>query len=342
MRVLRSVTQSINSIRTVHDIHRVTEWASELFDQFTPSNSANYLKMDFSPIQYVALILVIPVNYAPLEMYEACKKTFKVISQLDPKIQSGLMMRFSKCAFLTNKESECLVILESFSRIDPHIFLAPYLYLAAISKQPVDIIPPPNPYRRMFSFSLYYAGINQLLLGNYEKSFSLFLHCLHLPCQEDLQQSTINGLSCASFLLHIPYVQFFALIPPKIELHQETLAIWKGHKSISQQQYNFSSIYRELWDKIYDERIRRNIIFFSKSISKMPLSKYKEFCGCYDEARIRKITDEVNDQKKAKIVIGDDKIVILEAIDNDINLDSIVQSVEKLFERVEFEKTQAK
>ena len=338
MRVLRSVTQSINAIKTVHDIKKTNELASELFDQFTPANAANYLKMDFSPIQCVALILVIPANYAPSEMYNACKKTFRVMSDLDPKIQSGLMMRFAKCAFLSNQESECLGILDSFTKIDQNIFLAPYLYLTATTKHPVDIIPRPNPYIRMYTFSLYYAGINHLLLKKYKTALSLFLYCLHLPCQEELQQATVNGLSCACFLSQIPYEQFIALIPPKIELNNDTLVIWKGHKQIPQQKHNFSSIYTDLWNEICDERIRRNIVFFSKSISKMPFSKYKEFCGCYDEAKIRKITNSVNDKQEAKIVIDENKNVTLESIEKNYDLNSIIKEVENLVGKAQHEK----
>ena len=113
MRVLRSVNQTINSIKTIHDITKVSEWAPELIDQFTPTNAQVYFKMKLTPVQYAALVLLIPVNYAPSEMYDACKNTFPIISQLDTKIQTGLMMRFAKSAFLSKRDDECLEILQA-------------------------------------------------------------------------------------------------------------------------------------------------------------------------------------------------------------------------------------
>ena len=336
MHVLRSITQTINSVRTIHDISKVTEWASELREQFTPNNAPNYLRMELTPVQYTALVLTIPEQYAPLDTYEACKKTLKVISELEPRVQSGIMMRFARSAVLAKKETECLSILEVLSKANHTIFMAPYLFLTAISEKPVPIIPKANPHRRIFALELYYAGINHILLNDFEAARTLLLHCLHLPCQKDMIPSTIDSLSCASYLSHVSYDQFIGALPPKVDLNEVTMTIWKGRKPIFATQFNFSFFYVKMWDKICDERVRRNIIFFSRTISRIQLSKFKEFCGCYDEQKLREIVEQVNKENLAKILI-EEKTVTLEAIDPKTNIDGLVTDVEAMLAKVKEE-----
>lgn len=339
MHVLRSISQTINSVRTIHDISKVTEWAPELREQFTPNNAPNYLRMQLTPVQYAALVLAIPEHYAPRDTYEACKKTLKIISELEPRVQSGIMMRFARSAFLASTVPECLSILEVLSKANHAIFMAPYLFLTAISEKPVPIIPKANPHRRIFALELYYAGINHILLNEFESARTLLLHCLHLPCQSDMIASTVDSLSCASYLSHVSYDQFIGALPPKVELDEVTMIIWKGRKPIFASQYNFSSIYVKMWDKICDERVRRNIIFFSRTISRIQLSKFKEFCGCYDEQKLFGLVDQVNKENLAKIII-EEKTVTLETIDPKTNLDGLVTDVETMLEKVKADNQQ--
>lgn len=296
MKVLRSIPNTISAIQSVYDIPKLVEYADELIPLFTPDSAEQYFKTDYLPVQYAALAYIIPVNYYPLGTFNAIKSSLKIFDDLEPKYQTGLMMRFSNSAVLSGKYEEALSIIEVLMKKSPADMAAPYLFLTASINKPVDIIPEANKNNRIFSLSLYYATINQILLKNYRKGRDLIFHCLHLPCPQDMQSNVINTFSALAYLTHMEKDQFIFFIPPKASIDKDTLEIWDGRKFLWPQQHNFSEVYRILWKEITDERIRRGILTFARSTSRMPFSMLCENCGCYDEEKVKTILNTLKDQ----------------------------------------------
>ncbi|EAX85478.1 hypothetical protein TVAG_313590 [Trichomonas vaginalis G3] len=332
--VLRSIPQTIGSVRTVHDIPKITEWAYDLTKQFSPTNVAGYCQMNFTPVQYAALAFTVPTHYAPEQIYIICKKSFKILSELEPKYQTGLMMIFAKAAFLCNQEDEALEILKTFTEVDPLIFTSPYLYLAATAKKPVAVMPPPNMHRRSFAFSLYYSGINHMMLFKYDDAFKLLLHCLHLPCQSDMIPKVISAFSLVCFLNHYTKKQFIGVLPPKAEIDPVSMCLWDGRKIPEKNQMDYPKFYLYFWDEIVKEKIMRNIIFCSRTISRLSISKLKDLCGCFDENKLFEYMNDLTSKHQIQYVYGDDKIVAFTPAPNDIDLQEQLKSVEKLLDDV--------
>lgn len=334
-RVLRSIPQTIGSVRTVHDIPKITEWTNDLRKQFSPSNVAGYCQMQFTPVQYATLAFTVPTHYDPEQIFIICKKTLKILSELEPKYQTGLMLIFARASFLSKHEDECLEIMKTFNEVDPLIFLPPYLYLAAMCKKPVAIIPPLIIHRRTYAFSLYYAGINHLLLYKLDDAFKLLLHCLHIPCQNDMIPGAVKALSLVCFLDHKSKKQFLGVLPPKAELDPLCTSLWEGRKTLDQSKFENYQIYLHFWNEICTERLNRNIIFCARTISQLSMSKLKDLCACFDQNKLLEQMSKLMENGIIKYNIIDEKTIVFEKLEKYPNLDEAIETAETLLVAVQ-------
>jgi len=291
-----SIDKVITSIKSFIDVSSVLEKSDDMQKFLTPQNSVEYLQRFRSPPQITALVFIIPVNLCPLEIYKSINYMFSQLKSYETRFLTGISIRYGKASILCLKQQESIKVLENLIKIDEPSFITAYLYLAASIRSPVSHIPSSIKNPRTFTMSLYYCGINFLLLRDFAMATTQLQRCILFPCTKDIMPSAIDAFMLASFLNHYPKQVSYSIIPQKYQIPIHADSIWNGRDMLFQQNgIEYPRLYIDLWDCISDERIRRGILFFSKSSTQIPLDFLLKNIGCYNQEKALSLMKECTD-----------------------------------------------
>jgi hypothetical protein len=161
----------------------------------------------------IAIGLILPIKHTPKDTFQyllTLTQSYPFLSSptFHPKWRLAIAMRFAKSALVAGTAEAILGEKGELTALygkDPALFQIPYLFLSAhvhpVSME-VRLITERDPLiLRRNVLSLYYAGMNKLLLDDFEAADQDFLHAWTLSRgAKDMREPIVASLSLSSFL----------------------------------------------------------------------------------------------------------------------------------------------
>ncbi|OHT17101.1 hypothetical protein TRFO_41284 [Tritrichomonas foetus] len=318
----RRLSEFITTVKTPSDILKVVSKASEFTEEISSDNAKDLFDFNSKPgkimrqpshivhpgtspspstlyNQKAALILIIPVEFIPNEVFNWGQKLIPFLDSYEQIISSGLMMRLAKSSIILNQAG---TILETFAWIigRHEWIICPYLYLSASSKIPIDFdIKKLTQFSRVDCMTFYYAGINYLMLRLYEKALISFLHSLEILNFSDFSKNVSSHLFLTCFLLHFEEEQARLLIHSKNEIDEDVLNLF-SYSIDSIESLPFSNIGELLITEINEELKRRKLYKISQTALRIPLDLLLHKIGIETDEEIFENLSNLQDEGKIK------------------------------------------
>lgn len=331
MRARISLNEVLESIRSPKDVSRIIYISNELVDGLTPFNTESYFpnynassgfpKRQQSVViqpgkvaipdqilnKAAALILLIPIRFAPKQIFMWAQRLIPYLQCYDSYIQSGLMMRLAEAALELNQGENIIHVFELLIKSNPSLFQCPLLYLSACLKKKIYLELILTPRIRLSSLTLFYAGCNDLIFLQYDSALAHFLHSIHLHPIADIMKMAAEHFALTSFLMHFKLDEMKSLLPPKIEISETILLLWSLDNELFFDE--FPTIFHDLESEILEERFFRNFIKFSKVSSRISIKKLCEKLDCDDTEKCLTCMEKLKNQGTILFEINDGIII---------------------------------
>lgn len=283
-----------------------------------------------TPIQILALCIVAPVQVEPEIIYRLLRENVNHFSDCGKSFYTGLAMRLVAYACMSNNGEKLYEdnIIQDLVQKSPEYFTCALLFLTAQIQRPIEVDPHFTKDIRCYAMSLYYHGINMLLLHKYKDAENSFSHALLFSkgCK-DIRTSLIDKLSLASFLNRTPKSVFYSRLNEKYyPVYGCSAEIWEITCPLSTE--HFSTFYDVFVDDIMREYSRRVILHFSVNVTKITITKLSEKCS---GSNVEEILDELRKLGEIQYEINDG-VVIFQDIILTNKIDTQIQEVTSLMQ----------
>jgi hypothetical protein len=229
----------------------------------------------------LAFVLIVPVDLAPHTVFMATQQLLPFLEACDPLVSNGVAMRLAQAALLLNATDEAMQILNS---PDLGNTVIPILYLSASLRSPVAIDPSHFPAtERLSALAHYYSGLNHLLLRDFSKARADLFRALTRKSRGDFSTEIVQAFLLACFLTHFTLAQSKSLVPPTIEIGEESLTLWNFEAELGA----IPPISAELVTDIVTERKMRHLLELSQVFSRIPVHTLMGKMGFTDVAELQ-------------------------------------------------------
>lgn len=236
-------------------------------------------------IKHQLFLLATPILLEPQIIYN------EIFDMLNSNISAmkqpllGLAMRLVKASIVTGR-AEILDfdgLLERLASTVSSEFSIPLLYLKTSLHQPCNVDLTKYKSGRMNCMLYYYMGVNKLLTEQYEDAYQLLLKAMycHDLCPE-MGKSLVDYVSVAAFLSHVPRPVLDIVESFGFGLFGVNSKIWDHHHQANL----IGTRLFYLRGAIANERKRRLLLSYSKTVSRIPLDNLKAMVGCEDFDRL--------------------------------------------------------
>jgi hypothetical protein len=241
----------------------------------------------------IAVCVIIPVQAVPKPAFDFLAKVianygFRQSPTFPPKWKLAVAMRFARASILAS-QTDIVIKDDFFTHLyaaDRGLFQIPYLYFAAHIGRPVDLTPQLTHHLRRDTMSLYYSGVNKLLLHRYEAADVDLLHAWTLSRgAKDLRSSIVRELSLAAFLSNKSRYVFESRLPgkyrPKSGPENKIWAL-EGDDPVP----SIRGFFQKFQTEIRDERARRILIDLQASASQIKFTQLAHLLGVPESSPI--------------------------------------------------------
>ncbi|OHT01445.1 hypothetical protein TRFO_31775 [Tritrichomonas foetus] len=297
----------IKKIVTFNDLTKIGSLIEEgqSLDVKTATDLFNIKQMKDLPIpSMIALILIAPLKTVPGLIFQYIENVYfqnlPTFVELHNDYKTGIVMRYVRAAVLCSKGVETFKngFLHQLQKENPGLYSAPLLYLAAQIDNPMTLNIRLTKNPRIDTLTTYYLGVNYIMLKNWDEAEKLLIKALALSkyCK-DIRPSIIHKMSLASFLNKTPKSVFTNRIAPKNLLPGQSSKIWGLDGNYDSDRVDF--FYRAFAHEIRQEHIRRVIIDFAETTTRVLLTDLTTACGFGNTIKPNQIEEHVKALIKA-------------------------------------------
>lgn len=272
----------------------------------------NILDSQLSDIQYMAALLIMPINFDTAKYYieifqkikyESWINHFKNKTQIDFDYKFGFVMKLIKACFICGIDlNEVQPIIDDFLKEEKGLTGA-YFFMGCLMKKPLpELQPVITKNKRVDAISYYYAGLNRMLENNLIEAEKFLSYSLILSkFAKEIRGEIIHKLSLACYLNGTSYDLFISKINPEYRIKREHDDVWSERGCNAK----YDEFTRLLEDMISKENIRRKIINMTILFSQIKISEISNKILLKDEETLKMLESMKNNMDIKYTIEGD-------------------------------------
>ena len=179
---------------------------------------------------------------------------------------------------------------------------------------------------KLKSMTLYYLAINYMLAHQYGTAELLFITALRISKHfKEIRSAIVSKFILAGFLNHTSYDVLMKHIPSTCPLIKDAQRIWNLDDHNYRYEYN-TKFYDFFRDKIKEERIKRIILYYAQTTTRIPYNGLLQACH---EKSIDRQLKELTSNGKLVIQMNNKEIEFV-AINYQNEINSEIQKVSSI------------